>query len=1103
MISMPFRRTLVPLAAAWFLVGLRAESTRVEFFEQRIRPVLAEHCFECHSADAKSVKGGLRLDHRAAVLVGGDSGPAVVPGKPENSLLLKAIAHTQADLAMPPKKAKLPESVRQDFARWIADGAVWPEGAGGGAAKKFDLEARKRSQAWLWQSPKPQTVPKVNEVAWSGSPIDRFILARLESEGLKPAAPAAPEVWLRRVHFGLTGLPPRREDLIEFLADPGPKVRERVVERLLASPHFGERWARHWMDLMRYAESRGHESDYLIANAWHYRDYLVRAFNADVPYPQFLKEHLAGDLLPTPRLRPGTDSNESVLGTGWAFLGEEVHSPVDIRQDECDRLDNKVDVFTKSFLGLTVACARCHDHKFDPISTQDYYALTGFLMGASFRQVRFEAMENNRRMASELSAVRTGRWPGLLKGLGRRMRSQSGSVPARWLAALGEAMPSEPQDLEPQVEWQSAMRAAASDPSHALHPWLARSLELRGEVSAIPFLQPAETPRLSQEVRVVADFTRADLRPWKVDGEAFGSRPMAAGEAISAVDGFGLGGLMRFGAARRDPFWKRLATAPGNENDSGELGATGRSGQMLRTPTVTLNGGRLHYLLRGATRVYAAVDSHLMVAGPLHGQLIGQFESGPTSAPRWVTHELGAYSGHRTHIEFAPVGDRPLEVLMVVESPEVPGWLPAGAGSTWVGSEPSTLADAAKTLGRAVGDIGAALENGEPVPETLLPLADLLVRQPALLGPPEASWAAVQDECRRQESTLADRVQWVSRTAVAWMDGTGVDEFVLVRGKPFKPGPVAPRSLPSAFPKAHPITDPFSSGRLELAEQLVDPENPLVARTLVNRVWHHLFGRGIVPTVDNFGTLGEAPTHPELLDHLAWQFLHEDGGSIKRLIQRMVLTQTYAMGHQAADPRAGQIDPANHLWHRMPVRRLEAEAIRDATLEISGRLDPAVGGPPVPVHLNEFVIGRGRPDQSGPLDGAGRRSVYQGVRRNFLSPTLLTFDTPTPFSTVGRRNVTNVPAQALALMNDPFFHEQAELWARRLLRELPAAEASERIRWMYETAFSRRPTPAEIEACQASLADLRRLHGSDAAEAVIWADLAHALFGANDFIYLL
>ncbi len=560
---------------------------------------------------------------------------------------------------------------------------------------------------------------------------------------------------------------------------------------------------------------------------------------------------------------------------------------------------------------------------------------------------------------------------------------------------------------------------------------------------------------------------------------------------------------MRFGAARRDPFWKRLAVAPGNENDSGELAATGRSGQMLRTPTVTLQGGRLHYLIRGATRVYAAVDSHLMVAGPLHGQLIGHFDSGPTSAPRWVTHDLGDYGGHRIHIEFGPVGDRPLNVLMVVESPEAPRWLPEGAQSTWVGSKPSTLADAAKTLGRAVGDIGAALENGEPVPEGLLPLADLLVRQPALLGPPEAAWATTQADCRRLESSIADRVQWVSRTAVAWMDGTGVDEFVLVRGKPFKPGPVAPRSLPAAFPRARPVTDSFSSGRLELAEQLTDPDNPLVARTLVNRVWHHLLGRGIVPTVDNFGTLGEAPTHPELLDQLAWQFLHEDGGSIKRLIQRIVLTQTYAMGHQAADPQAEQIDPANRLWHRVPVRRLEAEAIRDAALQISGRLDSTVGGPPIPVHLNEFVIGRGRPENSGPLDGAGRRSVYQGVRRNFLSPTLLTFDTPTPFSTVGRRNVTNVPAQALALMNDPFFHEQAELWAGRLLRELPTAEAPERIRWMYEMAFSRQPSLAEIDACLGSLADLRRLHGSAAAEALVWADLAHALFGANDFIYLL
>ena len=275
-----------------------------------------------------------------------------------------------------------------------------------GKSGGFNLAERKQQRPWLWQAPRRQNLPAVKNTHWPLSPEDRFILHRLEQSGLQPAPATDDRTWLRRVHFVITGLPPGRSETQAFLADTKPGARERVVDRLLASPHFGERWARHWMDLMRYAESRGHESDFIIANAWHFRDYLIRAFNEGVAYDQFLLEHLAGDLLPKPRLRPGTDINESVLATGWAFLGEENHSPVDIRQDECERIDNKLDVFSKTFLGLTVSCARCHDHKFDPIRAQDYYALTGFMLGSSFRQTRFEAMENNRKMAAELASLR-------------------------------------------------------------------------------------------------------------------------------------------------------------------------------------------------------------------------------------------------------------------------------------------------------------------------------------------------------------------------------------------------------------------------------------------------------------------------------------------------------------------------------------------------------------------------------------------------------------------------------------------------------------------------------------------------------------------------
>lgn len=355
-------------------------------------------------------------------------------------------------------------------------------------------------------------------------------------------------------------------------------------------------------------------------------------------------------------------------------------------------------------------------------------------------------------------------------------------------------------------------------------------------------------------------------------------------------------------------------------------------------------------------------------------------------------------------------------------------------------------------------------------------------------------------EYAREVDGLARRTPWSSRTAISWMDGTGVDERLLIRGKPTRPGEVAPRSLPSAF-GSEPVRESATSGRAELARQLTDPANPLVARVMVNRLWQHVFGRGIVATPDNFGFLGERPSHPELLDHLAWLFVHQDGWSVKRMIRRLVLTDTFAQSSRAATGRAAEIDPGNTLLHRMPIRRLEGEAIRDAVLVVSGRFDARLGGPPVPVHLTEFIIGRGRPDRSGPLDGEGRRSIYTAVPRNFLPTMMVAFDLPTPFSTVGRRNTTNVPGQPLVLMNDPFLHQQARFWAGRVLRTLPAADDEGRLNWMFETAYARPPSNEELRACLESLAELRNLHASRA-DLDVWTDLSHALFNANEFIYL-
>lgn len=1082
-----------------------------EFFETRIRPVLHERCLECHGGDEQN--GGLRLDSREAMLAGGDSGAALIPGKPEESLLLKVIRHEVADLEMPPSEAgpKLTDSTIEDFAVWVKDGAVWPKEAapsGTNSKESFNLEERKKRLSWIWQTPEQRSVPEIPSPA-SLSEIDRFIVAKLREKGLQLSPPADDLTWLRRVHFVITGLPPTREQIQGFLNDASPDRRERTVDTLLASPHFGERWARHWMDLMRYAESRGHESDFSIANAWQYRDYLIRTFNADLPYNRFVTEHIAGDLTEA-RLNPATGGNESVLATGWAFLGEEVHSPVDIRQDECERIDNKIDVLSKTFLGLTVACARCHDHKFDAISQQDYYSLSGLMLGSTFRQVRFETMAAHAQAAMSLEQLRAQSTAKTAQAFAESARPELNKI-ATYLAGSCRVLSGEKSEsvaTEMQLDakrleaWVKHLELAKHDPSNPLRLFQ----ELANDSSPIAnekiasvlsrFRNSENAAPATATIR--ADFTRpASGTPWKSDGPGFGTGPLSGGDLIFGTEEQPIARVMPYGAAVRDSFWKGLTLTPGTEMDSGRLGAAGRSGKTLLAPKFTLGSGQLHYLLRGKAQVYACVDSHIMNEGPLHEAFIANLDSG--GQLRWFSHNLSAYAGHRVALEFAPLGDSDLEVLMVVEAPELPTWLPA---QPW--KPANNPADLLAVTGEFESDCVKAvneLASGKPKGDSrLLALADWMAQNHAMLGFDLAPVRIAAADYFREQAEIAKPIRWDSPTAVSLADVSGVDENVLLRGKPTRPGPVAPRGLPAAFETPR-ITAMESSGRAELAQQLADPSNPLVARVMVNRVWHHLFGRGIVSTVDNFGYLGEPPSHPELLDHLAWQFAHEKNWSLKQLIRSIVLSQTFAQGSHSSSASASEIDPANVLLHRMPVRRLESEAIRDAMLVVSGRFDPKTYGPPVPVHLTEFIIGRGRPEVSGPLDGAGRRSIYTSTRRNFLPTMMLAFDFPTPFSTVGRRNVTNVPAQSLTMMNDPFVREQAGVWATRMLNELPAAEQNSRIASLFEAAYCRAPSADELRFSVETLEELRAQMTGEP-ESALWAEFCHALFAANDFIYL-
>lgn len=990
----------------------------LEFFEAKVRPLLVEHCYACHSTASEKLQAGLRLDSRASILQGGDSGAAVVPGDIDGSLLIESVRYESYEM---PPKGKLADDDLATLERWVELGVPWPAETApqdGTNRKSFDLQQR-AAEHWAWQPLSRATPPQVQDQSWPLGAVDQFILAKLEQAGLDPAADIDRPALLRRLCFDLLGLPPTPEQFSAFVNDVGSTADavERMVDRLLQSPHFGERWGRHWLDLVRYAESRGHEFDDETENAFQYRDYVIRALNADVPYDQFVREQIAGDLLPQPRLHPELGFNESILGTGFWFLGEWVHSPVDIRKDETDRFDNMIDVMSKTFLGVTVACARCHDHKFDAISTADYYSLSGFLQSSDYRQVRFDTIEQERAVASELSE-------------------------------LDEEYRNRIEDL------------------------------LREKFEAVDAGRPSTTTPCRNSAALVTAYTgRAYTGDQEVeylqDGFVFGVRPQRAGEVRVSDEG-----RLQFAprsAAASDPFWRGLVSTGQAARSRSVLSALPQSGRTLHTATFELSAGEVWCRVHGAGHVFACVDSHHLVAGPLHGETLQAIHAGE----QWVKLDLTRYVGHRLHLEFTPDESTQLQVCAVLQA-----------------TSPEELALAKQ----AIEQYEQQEQSWSAERQRLLEL--LRTGDPALAA--ELDSLAAQWHARRV--ALQATLQKTSRLAIAMIDGSSEDDHVLVRGSSSNPGKLEPRHFLTAISGDQPMSISRGSGRLELAESINDPNNPLPSRVIVNRLWHHLMGRGLVPTTDDFGVLGQPPTHPELLDYLATQFL-ADGRSIKQMIRRLVTTRTYRMSGEI-EPRAAERDPNNDLWHFRPPRRLEGEAIRDALLAISGELDPTMFGEPIPIHLTPFMDGRGRPAQSGPLAGNARRSIYIAVRRNFLSPFMLAFDTPNPFSTMGRRNSSNVPAQALILMNDPLVVEQTQHWARRGIAQMPLdaaarqASGQARVEWFYVSGIGRQPTQRELRAAWRFVSEQAEQPGLDLDSVEVWQEFAHALVNTKEFIFV-
>jgi Protein of unknown function (DUF1553)/Protein of unknown function (DUF1549)/Planctomycete cytochrome C len=1010
-------------------IKFEPDPAQVEFFEKSVRPILATRCQGCHGPDKQ--KGGLRLDARTTILTGGSTGPAIVPGKPDESLLVDAINYGEAN-HMPPK-SKLPPEEIATLTEWVKRGAPWGIDNSSklktsgtetgsklpGAISKEEFQARARH--WSFQPLRPVPVPELKHTGalWARNAIDGFINASLNQNGLTPAPEAGKRTLIRRLSFDLTGLPPAPAEVAAFLADRAPEAYERLVDRLLASPHYGERWARHWLDLVRYAETAGHEFDYDIPNAFRYRDYVIRALNIDLPYNQFVTEQVAGDLMETPRKHPALGFNESILGCGFYFLGEGTHSPVDIREEEMRRIDNQLDVLSKTFLGLTLACARCHDHKFDPITHRDYYAMAGFLH-SSRHQLGF--MDPPGRTAQDLSQMR--------------------ELKASFADALNQAFEYLPESQQNHV------------------------VSIQRTPSALSAKPPvAEQVARTETEWVFEDFNRDHFNGWQVTGDAFGNGPTRPGDF------------------RLDLSEPKAALIP---NPPGVAHSGLRSNRLqgvLRSRTFTIEAPYIHLLAAGrGGRLNVVIDGFEKIRAPIYGGLTVEPNSGDDL--RWITVDVGMWLGHLAYLEIAD------GAVVDYSGPETAvldgrGWIAVDEirFSSRPGPTPGTEQVASKTasgqfdLNAIMGAIRAARA----------PLA-------AKLG-------SILDQMRAIDSRIPDPT-----FALSIADGTGIDERIHIRGSHRNLGDVVPRRFLEALGGSDSSAHEGGSGRDELARRMVDPAfNPLVPRVLVNRLWKHHFGDGIVRSPDDFGAMGQKPSHPELLDWLAGEFVRS-GWSIKAMQRLIVTSSTYRMSSVPSEV-ADRVDPSNRFLHRMNVRRLEAESIRDLILAVSGDYNHTMYGPGVRVHLTGFMEGRGRPSQSGPLDGGGRRSLYLNVRRNFLNPMLLAFDAPAPFSTMGRRNVSNVPAQALTLMNDPLVTGQARLWAENELAK-PAQSTQERLDRLYQTALGRLQTDLEKRASLAFLSAAGVDTAKDAAEsdrpraAAAWADLCHVLFNMKEFIFV-
>jgi hypothetical protein len=946
----------VAMGLACFAVGhawAQESSEELAFFERKIRPVLIEHCYECHESSSDQLKGGLAVDTRAGLAKGGDSGPAVVPGSVEDSLLLSALRYDSFE--MPPSGA-LPEAVIADFEKWIQDGAVDPRNNESGTpdVKPIDIESGRKH--WAYQPLDRPEIPTVHEDSWATGNIDRFILAKLKEKKLEPATDAEKTVLIRRLYFDLIGLPPTATDIDSFLADGSSEAYENLVERLLDSPQFGERWGRHWLDVVRYAESvtlRG----FILNEAWRYRDYVIEAFNSDRPLDQFLMEQLAGDLLSADSVE---ERQKQLIATTFLMMGNANLEDQNKPKLEMDYVDEQLDVISRGMLGQTVTCARCHDHKFDPIPTRDYYALAGILKNATtlnhaniskWVEVPLPLEPDAQQKLDEFDLA-VKQLTTEIKSLKQKLNDQganSSNIVDRIVATDElKGIVVDDEDAEKLGEWQHSThhkhyvnRGYSHDQNQA-----------KGQKSLryVPLLPHDGL----YEVRF--SYQWGDSRAKNVPVTIFG----ADGETTVSVD----------------------ETQPPNLED--------------------------RFVSLGVHRFEVAKQAYVEVT--------------TTNTRGFVIADA---------VQFVPVEESEAKESLANQK----------------ASDTEVAAEMKRKLERELSELEAELAD---------------VRKTA---PDRPMTMSLLDHNKPQDLPIH------------------------IRGDVGNLGEVVPRGvLRVATLGEGPSMPADQSGRLELARWIVARDNPLTARVMVNRIWYWLVGTGLVRTLDNFGTTGQSPSHPELLDYLAMQLM-EQNWSAKSLIREIVLSRFYRLASEA-EPTVQQQDPENRWLTHMNRRRLDAEMIRDAMLVCSNELDDSMGGQTFPETLsNDYDFTFAQP----------RRSVYVPVFRNSLPEIFELFDFANVSMVTGKRDVSTVAPQALYFMNHPFPQGRAEVTAKRFLKE-DFGDDTACLKEVFLAVVGRTPSDEELQVCLSFLQESDEIHDEERLRT--WTELIKILFSTVDFRYL-